>query len=303
MSTQGQPLQWLVKYSPPTHHEGPQWAKWWDCQRARQISTSCAHSSLLDLEQWLHQVLLQTASGMAHILAYISILKLLYIFISRIHFFCPLSCSFFMDTTKTSASAAAATPYLPIQVWQHPAAAFLHYIPLSSIRIVNNGEFLELDALFFQQVYTKLQTQKSLIVAAVGNLLARRRRKGTGGGEDNDWKDNSNIRTKGYIGIFYVFFHIFGDFLEVRYICPPARANFFMLGTPSTQIWGKNSKKSSTRGAQGPPFFSIIPRSVLSGVLPANTAGSRVPLYIIVVEDGEQRSELQTQAASLRLYC
>jgi len=39
-----------------------------------------------------------------------------------------------------------------------------------------------------------------------------------------------------------------------------------MLGTPSTQIWGKNRKKSSTRGAQGPPFFSIIPRSVLSGV-------------------------------------
>jgi len=48
---------------------------------------------------------------------------------------------------------------------------------------MNNEEFLKLDALSFQQVYTKLQTQKSVIVAAVRNLLARRR---TGGGEDDD---------------------------------------------------------------------------------------------------------------------
>jgi len=64
---------------------------------------------------------------------------------------------------------------------------------------------------------------------------------------------------KGYIGISYLFSHIFGNFLEVRYICPPIRVKFFILGTPSTQIWGKNHKKLSTQGAQGPPFFSIIP--------------------------------------------
>ena len=40
-----------------------------------------------------------------------------------------------------------------------------------------------------------------------------------------------------------------------------------MSGTSSTQIWGKNRKKTSTRGAQGPPFPSIWPWSVLSGVL------------------------------------
>jgi hypothetical protein len=49
---------------------------------------------------------------------------------------------------------------------------------------MNNGEFL--DALFFQPVYTKLQMQKLLIVAAMGNLLVRRQQKGTGGGKDNN---------------------------------------------------------------------------------------------------------------------
>jgi len=110
----------------------------------------------------------------------------------------------------SEADTIGSLSYLPIQVWQHhrqrnfraacgatmklnlprfshlPAAAFLHYIPSSSIRSMNNGEFLELDALLFQQVYTKLQAQKSLIVAAVGQLLARRRRKGTEGGDDDD---------------------------------------------------------------------------------------------------------------------
>jgi len=109
----------------------------------------------------------------------------------------------------SEADTIGSLSYLPIQVWQYhrqrnfrtacgarmklnlprfshlPAAAFLHYIPSSSIRTVNNGEFLELDGLFFQQVYTRLQTQKPLIVAAVGKLLARRRQKGTGGDDDD----------------------------------------------------------------------------------------------------------------------
>ena len=89
-------------------------------------------------------------------------------------------------------------------------------------------------------------------------------------------RDNNIYTQKGYIGIFYVFFHIFGDFLEVRYIRPPVRAKNFMLGTPSTQILGENRKKSSTRGAQGPPFFSIIPRSVLSGVLLRVVAAQKI---------------------------
>jgi len=71
LSTQGQPIHWLVKYSPPTHHECLQWAKWWDCWWARQISTSwpTPPSQISVLKQWLHQALLETVSGMAHILS------------------------------------------------------------------------------------------------------------------------------------------------------------------------------------------------------------------------------------------
>jgi hypothetical protein len=119
--------------------------------------TSLAHSSLLDLEQWLHSVGNCVWDGPYSVI-YLNAQTL-------IHFY-------FTNTFLL----------LNLSRFSHlPAAAFLHYIPSSSIRIVNNREFLELDALFFQQVYTKLQMQKLLIVAEVGNLLARRRRKGTGG--------------------------------------------------------------------------------------------------------------------------
>ena len=67
LSTRGQPIHWLVKYSPPAHHECPQWAKWWDCQWARHISTSWpTPPSQISNNGY---TLLETVSGMAHILS------------------------------------------------------------------------------------------------------------------------------------------------------------------------------------------------------------------------------------------
>lgn len=108
----------------------------------------------------------------------------------------------------SESDSVGSVSYLPIQVWQHhrqrmfrvscgptmrlnvpryahlPAAAFLHYIPTQSIRLVNNGDFIELAAKFFDDVYSKLDVQKELVVAAVKRLLVTRKKDNNNNSED-----------------------------------------------------------------------------------------------------------------------
>ncbi|KAF8197121.1 hypothetical protein BJ912DRAFT_923213 [Pholiota molesta] len=114
----------------------------------------------------------------------------------------------------SEADSIGSVSYLPMQVWQHhrqrmfrgyfgatmrlnvpryahiPAAAFLHYIPTQFIHLVNNGDFIELNMKFFEDVYSKLDMQKALVVDSVKRLLVTTRKKtddGDGdGGNDID---------------------------------------------------------------------------------------------------------------------
>ena len=242
LSTWGQTLHWLVKYSPPAYHESPQWAKWWNCQWARNFSTSCA---LLFLG-WVGSRTMATPGSVGNriweILSYISMLKLSHIFISRIHFFCPPS------VVRRWGSIFLGFPIYPRQL------SFTTYsnIPSSSIQIMNNEEFLKLDALSFQQVYTKLQTQKSVIVAAVRNLLARRR---TGGGEDDDWKDNSNTHTKGYMRIFPHFWRFFRGQIHFSTCDLPGR--IFLCQVRHPPKYGVKVVKNCPPEEPKDPHFSV----------------------------------------------
>ena len=87
-----------------------------------------------------------------------------------------------MDTTETSASAAAATPTssFVIDEWIKTGKTYQdvpHFVSLElQHRVVTPAE---------ARALLPVQTQKPLIVAAVGKLLARRRQKGTGGDDDD----------------------------------------------------------------------------------------------------------------------
>lgn len=111
------------------------------------------------------------------------------------------------------ATSVGGVSYLPVQIWQYhrqhkfiaecgatrklrlpcyahlPAAAFLYLIPKGSVRALDDGAFLELTPRFFDDVYAKLARQKVKITAAVGTLLAVRKKKSVDiedGGDDEE---------------------------------------------------------------------------------------------------------------------
>ncbi|KDR83159.1 hypothetical protein GALMADRAFT_206799 [Galerina marginata CBS 339.88] len=108
----------------------------------------------------------------------------------------------------SEASSVGSVSYLPSQIWAQnrgrnfkahwgstshmrlprfahlPAAAFLYFIPSSAIRLINDA-FLELNAKFYDDVFTNLTSQKPLIVVAVKNLLKTRRKKGDAANNDD----------------------------------------------------------------------------------------------------------------------